>query len=142
MLGAEPGASRKAASECSYVLSHLSTPEALIDLFSAVLCMEHAHCAVPVGQELCPGLCLLASPWRTLASCLLLSYSPSPGRGVLCYHFYLLLCVHDVCVCGVDCHGTCVAGRGQLCESVLSFHFYWVLGINLGHLACAPKQLY
>lgn len=100
MLGAEPGASRKAASECSYVLSHLSTPEALIDLFSAVLCMEHAHCAVPVGQELCPGLCLLASPWRTLASCLLLSYSPSPGRGVLCYHFYLLLCVHDVCVWG------------------------------------------
>lgn len=47
MLGAEPGASRKAASECSYVLSHLSAPEVLIDMFSAVLCMEHDMLTVP-----------------------------------------------------------------------------------------------
>lgn len=27
-------------------------------------------------------------------------------------------------------------------ESVLSFYFYWVLGLNLGHRACAPKRFY
>lgn len=43
----------------------------------------------------------------------------------------LRLCITGCACVRVEwgCHGTCVAVRGQLVESVLSFHYYWVLRI-------------